>query len=150
MLVLALRFIHIIAMTLWFAAGVFATSDIRRSLANPAEIPGLRVRMKKTGIFAIIGGVLTILTGVGLIFSLGGFGAVPVPIHIALLLSVVQAGIGGGGIGRTWAQIEAKLDAGADPAAVQPLVARIAMMGGIFHALWAINLGLMIFRGALA
>lgn len=150
MLILCLRFVHVAAMALWFAAGVFATGDIRRSLAHPDELPGLRVRMAKTALFAIVGGVVTLVSGILLIFALGGFAAVPWPIHLALVLGVLQAGIGGGGIGRTWAQIEAELDAGGTPDSVQPLFRRIAIMGGIFHALWVVNLGLMVFRSVLA
>lgn len=149
MLLLTLRLVHIVAMTLWFAAGVFANSDIRRGFANPVELPGLRIRMKKTGIFAIIGGVLTIVTGLGLIFAVGGFGAVPWPIHAAFALTLVQAGIGGGLIGGTWAKIEAGLQAGASPESLAPLCGRIYTGGAIFHALWTINLVLMVFRHAL-
>lgn len=136
-------------MALWFGAGLFANSDIRRSFANPAEIAGLRIRMQKTGIAAIAGGVATIVSGVAMVFVLGGFAVVPWPIHAALGLALLQAMVGGGGIGATWAKIDKQLGEGASPETLLPLAQRIYMFGGIFHALWLINLILMVFRSAL-
>jgi hypothetical protein len=154
MLYLSLRFVHITFMALWIASGGFAGSDVRRTLAtgDPAQVPLLRVRMQR---FAILGGVsslVTILTGIALIFALGGFGKVPVAIHVGLTLGVILGIVGGAGIGGTWRKIDALLGpAGApsDPSAVAALVKRLSMHTGIFHLLWLTTLVLMVFRTVL-
>lgn len=142
-----LRLVHLLGMTLWFGGAIFANSDMRRSFANPAEIPGLRGRMKRAGVVSTIGAVSTLLTGFGLIFSTGGMAGVPVAIHIGMTLGLILAGVGGA-IAMAWSGIETALDAGQAPDSVLPLVKRIRVLGAVFHALWFVTLCLMVFRNA--
>lgn len=147
MTLLLLRLLHLLGMTLWFGGAIFANSDMRRSFANPTEIPGLRGRMKRAGIVSTVGAVATLATGFGLIFATGGMGAVPVPIHIGMTLGLILAGVGGA-IAMAWSGIETTLDAGQPPEAALPLVKRIRVLGAVFHALWFVTLCLMVFRNA--
>lgn len=150
MLYLSLKLVHFVFMGTWFGSSLFSLRDIKSSFAaGPAHIPLLRARMQVVGRLAMLSGALTLLSGVGLIFALGGFAAVPRAIHIGLLTGLVTAIVGGAGVGRTWQAIEQRLDAGADAAAVAPLVKRIGMLSGIFHLLWVVSLVLMVFRGAI-
>lgn len=147
MLYLSLKFVHFIFMSTWMGSSLFAMRDIRTSLAGgTGQVPGLRDRMGRIGKLAMLSGAMTILTGFGLIFALGGFGAVPRGIHIGMTTGILTGIIGGVGVGRTWAQIDAKLGAGADPASLAALVKRIGMFSGIFHGLFFVTLLLMVFR----
>ena len=103
--------------------------------------------MKRALIVSTIGAVATLTTGFGLIFAVGGMGAVPVAIHIGMTLGLILAGVGGA-IAMAWSAIEAGIDAGQTPEALQPLVKRIRVLGAVFHALWFITLVLMVFRSA--
>ncbi|MBX7100409.1 MAG: hypothetical protein K1X89_22010 [Myxococcaceae bacterium] len=150
MLYLSLKLVHFVFMGTWFGSSVFALRDIKSALAaGPAHFSLLRGRMLVVGRLAMLSGALTLLSGVGLIFALGGFAAVPKAIHVGLLTGLATAIVGGAGVGRTWQAIDQRLEAGGDAAAVAPLVKRIAMLSGIFHLLWVVSLVLMVFRGAI-
>src|SRR5689334_16897165 len=99
-LYLALRFVHIAAMAAWFAPLLFVAGDARRSIEG-GDLAGLRVRLARGGTVGAVGGTLTILTGVALIFVLGGFAAVPVGIHVGLAVGVVMWLLGAFGVGGT-------------------------------------------------
>ncbi|MBL9039188.1 MAG: hypothetical protein JNG84_11770 [Archangium sp.] len=147
MLILSLRLVHFIFMAMWFGASLFATRDVRTSIAaGPTAFPGLRDRMKRTSIASMISGPMVLLTGLGLIFAMGGFAAMPKAIHIALGLAIVMSVVGAVGVGGTWDKIDAQLTADATPEKLAPLVRRLAMFGGIFHGLWTAVLVLMVFR----
>jgi hypothetical protein len=146
----ALRLVHFVFMATWFGTGLFALRDVRATLAaGPAHVPLLRERMRVVGIAAGASGALTILSGLGLIFALGGFASVPRAIHMGLGLAIVTGVVGGAGIGGTWRKIDTALAAGADPATLTPLLARLRAFSGAFQACWFGTLLLMVFRGAI-
>jgi hypothetical protein len=146
----ALRLVHFVFMATWFGTGLFALRDVRTALAaGPAHVPLLRQRMRVVGIAASASGALTLLSGFGLIFALGGFASVPAAIHMGLGLAIVTAVVGGAGIGGTWRKIDAALEAGADPATVAPLLGRLRMFSGAFQGCWFATLLLMVFRGVI-
>jgi hypothetical protein len=137
MLYLSLRVLHLISMATWFGVGLFTPGDIRRPLAAGGDTSHLRDRVNRVSRVGAGFGWLTFLSGIGLIISMGGMGAVPVPIHIALTLTLVK---------RTWNKLEELLLAGASAETTAPLVKRGAMFAGIFQTLWLINLLLMVLR----
>jgi hypothetical protein len=151
MLYLGLRLVHILFMTTWIGSALFATADVKRTFATgePSHLPLLRERMRKTGIAAGVSGLVTVLTGIALIFVLGGFGKVPIAIHIGLTTGVLALVVGAGGIGGTWRKIDTAIGSGAPMASLQPLVGRLAMLGGIFHLLLFSTLVLMVLRTAI-
>lgn len=145
MLYFFLRFVHIAAMASWFGSIMMLTGDIRRSVElGPPHIAPLVGRVRRSVVIATGSGWTTVLTGVALIFDLGGFGAVPVAIHVGLVLGLCLVGVGAF-MGRTWDTLLAKHEAG-DHAAVGPLLKRMSMLGGIFQLVWTVILGLMVFR----
>lgn len=144
-----LRFLHILFMASWFGSALFASGDVKRTLAaGPDHIDLLRERMRRFQRVAGVSAVLTILTGFALIFQVGGFGAVPVPIHIGLTLGLVAWGLGIG-TGLTWRKIDAELEAGKSPADLQPLAKRLTGLTMGFHTTWLLTLILMVFRNQL-
>lgn len=145
MLYLTLRFVHIAAMAAWFAPVLFVAGDTRRSI-EAGDLAGLRVRTARGGQLAAGAGIVTLLTGVALIFTLGGMGGVPVAIHVGLTLGIVMWLLGAFGIGGTARKIDAAIGAGAGKEQLLPLARRLSMLAGIFHLLWALTLGLMVFR----
>jgi hypothetical protein len=144
-LYLALRFVHIAAMAAWFAPVLFVAGDARRSI-EAGDLAGLRGRLARSGPIAAGAGLVTVVTGIALIFAMGGFGAVPVTIHVGLTLGLVMWLLGALGIGGTARRIDAAIAAGAGKEQLLPLARRLGMLAGIFHLLWAVTLGLMVFR----
>lgn len=148
MLYLVLRFVHIGAMAAWFAPMLFLPGDVRRAI-DGGDLAALRGRLGRYG--AVSGGaaLLTLLSGIALIFTLGGFTAVPHSIHIGLLLGLVMWAFGAFGVGRAVRELDAAIAAGSSRETLAPFARRIGKSTGIFHLLWVVNLGLMVFRHAL-
>ena len=150
MLVLGLRLLHLMFMGTWIGALLFVSGDVKRTLAEPAvHIPLLRNRIGRATRFAAISGLMTIVTGICLIFALGGFGSVPPTIHTGILMGLAMLGVGVGMIGGSWKKIVAGLDAGASPDSLLPLAKKMTMGMMVFHLLWLVTLGLMVFRNGL-
>lgn len=149
MLTLTIRFVHIFFMATWVGAVLFIAGDAKRTLSDPsASLGQLRERGTRATKLSAISALVTLGSGIGLIFAVGGFGAVPPAIHIGMLTGFAMLAVGGGLIGRSWHQIDSALEQGAEPASLLPVARRLSMAVGIFHALWLLTLGLMVFRYA--
>jgi hypothetical protein len=89
--------------------------------------------------------ILTLLTGLGLIFVVGGFGAVPINIHISLTLMLIALAVSitlmRPATGRLVELTQAEsLNVEAATAAVR----KLTMGQGILHLLWIVILTMMI------
>ena len=141
MLYYLLRIVHIAAMGTWFGVSLLAAGDLRRTLAaGPAHVDLLLARFAAISRVASAAGWTTVLSGLALIFSLGGFGKVPHAIHAGLLLALVLVGLGIA-TGMQGQKAALALKAGADPG---PARKRAGMFGGIAHLLWFVILCLMV------
>lgn len=149
MLYLGLRFVHIAAMAAWFAPMVFMAGDARRSIEAGGDLAPLRARLGRSGTIAGVGGMLTLITGVALIFAMGGFGAVPIAIHVGLTLGIVMWALGAFGMGGTSRKLDAAIAAGAPKEQLLALARRMSALTGVFHLLWVATLGVMVFRHVL-
>ena len=146
---LVLRTVHLISMATWFAAALFMPGDVRRTLESPnSDLELLRGRANRAVRLATVFSWATLLSGIALIFAVGGFGEVPPPIHISLLLALVAIGVGAG-LGSTWRKIDAELQKGTPRDQVAPMAKKLAMFSGIFQLLWLVILLLMVFRNNL-
>ncbi|MBK6685420.1 MAG: hypothetical protein IPG45_13190 [Deltaproteobacteria bacterium] len=88
-----------IAFLLWIGAGLSfpVVADVRRSLAaGPSQAAALRERLKTTSMIVIPSAIITLVTGLLLINFRGGFGVVPVRIHVGLLCALLVFAIGAG------------------------------------------------------
>ncbi len=149
MLYLGLRFVHIAAMAAWFAPMLFMAGDARRSIEAGGDLAPLRARLGRAGAVAGAGGTLTVITGIALIFAMGGFGAVPIPIHVGLTLGLVLWALGAIGMGGTVRKLDAAIAAGAPKEELLGFARRMSALTGVFHLLWLASLGLMVFRNVL-
>ena len=70
----------------------------------------------------------------------------PPTIHTGILMGLAMLGVGVGMIGGSWKKIVAGLDAGASPDSLLPLAKKMTMGMMVFHLLWLVTLGLMVFR----
>jgi hypothetical protein len=132
-----LRIVHILAMAVWFAAPLLITSDVRRSLALGRDHVGPMVTRVDRAVTVSMGfGVLTIVTGVVLIFQLGGFKAVHPRIHTSLLLGLVALAV----------ELMALKPAISGLSAADAKPGKIGMLAGIGHLLKVVILILMVLR----
>lgn len=140
------KFLHIIAIATWFGHKLHLPSDIRGSLgagldAARAMLPRMQ-RAKKIGFGA---GVLTLATGLTLIFLSGGFAAVPPRIHAGFTLTLLIFAVSAAGVGPTWKRVEEAVTGG-DLATAQAKAKRMGMFFGIEHLLWTLTLATMVFK----
>jgi hypothetical protein len=149
MWILVLRLVHFLAMGLWFGASLLSTGDVRRTIKAGGDTTLLNERMKRMTRVVGPSALLTIVSGVLMIFAMGGFAAVRPAIHIGLVLTIVMWVVGGGGMGLKWRQIQKAMEEGKDAAALAPHLKKMSMMAGIFQLLWLVTLLLMIFRNVI-
>jgi hypothetical protein len=123
-----------------------ATAALRRARSASSEVFQHVVgetnwRGKMSG----IAGVLTLLSGLGLIFKNGGFGAVTVNFHIALGLILVMIALGFGFIKPTGAKLAAAAAKANDPKApeVAALLSKLGIGLHVIQMLWFTILVLM-------
>jgi hypothetical protein len=147
MLAHILLFFHIAFAATWFGTGLTLPGDIRRTLALGApHFDPLVARVKRVSAIASGAGVLTILSGLAVIFAMGGFGEVPSAIDVGLAVSLLMVVVAVVGIARPWNEMVAKAAQGTDPKDLLPLAGRVSMGAGIFQLLWAVALATMVFH----
>ncbi len=136
-LYVALKILHILSMAVWFAAPLTITSDIRKTLAlGKPHTQELASRVDRPVVLAMAFGVITVVTGVVLIFQLGGFKAVSPRIHASLLLALIALAVEMMALRPAIARLG---EEGAKPG-------KIGMFMGIGHLLKLVILVLMLIR----
>jgi hypothetical protein len=89
------KLLHLLAMSMWIGGGLLAVLDARRSLhGDRAQLEAFLERMRVAGRMLIHSGIVTLATGLWLIFLKGGFKAVSPRIHAGLAISIAIFAIG--------------------------------------------------------
>lgn len=143
-----LKTIHVMSTAIWFGAGLPIARDVRRTVELGKPHTDLLIeRVTRQGKVAVIFGVLTMVSGVTLIFTMGGFGNVRKAIHAGLGLTLLSFAVGLALSMPTWRKIASLLrqEAG-DMGEARRLAGRFGMFTGIEHLLWVVVLVLMVFR----
>ena len=83
------------AAAVWFGAVLLTPGDVRQTLEmGRPHVDGLKDRLQKSVSISLRAGVLTVITGFGIIFASGGMGAVHFRIHIGMTLAILMLGVG--------------------------------------------------------
>jgi hypothetical protein len=146
---LVLIVLHVTAAAVLFGAPLGIVGACRRALATGSRdaIRQAAAEGQRRGLIASICGLLTLVTGIGLIFERGGFKQVAPNFHMALgvmLLAVLFSVL--------WMKPAAsRLVAATEPdpvdrAAFNKQLGRLGMGSGIMHAIWLGLLVLMFVR----
>lgn len=139
--------LHVIAAAYQFGASAGQPRRIRQLLElAPEDAKKLAPGMKKEGVFIGLSAVVVLVTGLGLIFNLGGFGVVHPRIHASLGLAVVWIGIGAGLIRPNAMAIIEAAERGEPLAPLAGRTKKIAAGQGIAHLLFFVILTLMLWR----
>lgn len=142
----ALKILHIIAISSWFGHKLLVPADIRRSLqGDPQAARDLVGRVERAARIGIGSGLVTIASGVALVLTLGGFGVMPVRIHMALALVIVMFVLGGTLARPSWSRAR-KAIAGGDLDGARAAADRLIIVIVVEQALWLIVLVLMVVR----
>lgn len=123
-----IKLIHIASMAVWFATPLLVTADVRRSVALGREQAELaRGRADRVMMVANAGAVLTILTGLGLIMTNGGFSGVGPKIHAGFALALIALSV-------EFFVLKPAITKATEPGE-EKSASKLAMFGGITHAL---------------
>lgn len=140
--------IHISAAAMLIGGGLGISRNLKKAVAIGGATFSLAAEdaMRRGGVLGMCS-LLTILTGVGLIFRIGGFAAAPLNFHIALGLMligfVVSSTVMRPGLNAVVAQSKNPTP---DAAAIQAGLKKMAAAQGILHLLWVVVLCLMLVR----
>lgn len=142
----ALRLLHFLGMAVWFAGALAIGGDVRKTIARgKPHTDVLADRIDRSVVVGLIAALVTVGSGLGMIFGLGGFGAVGPRIHAGFSLAIVTIAVEVMGLRPTIARLRAALGAG-DGKDLRAIASRIAMFAGITHSLKLVTLVLMVFR----
>jgi hypothetical protein len=145
MLFFWVKWLHILATSVWFGINLMQAGDIRTALSLGApHVQALVPRINRIHAVSLISGFITILTGFAMIFLLGGFGFVPGRIHAGLGLTLCLVAIEYLLVIGPWKKILAVISSGSPPSTALPFAKRYAMGTGIGHLLRTIIFAAMI------
>ncbi len=142
----AIRLLHFLGMAVWFASALSIGGDVRKTIARgKPHTDVLADRVDRQINIGLIASLVTIGSGLGLIFALGGFASVGPRIHAGFSLALVTVAVEVLGLRPTVGRLRAALGAG-DGRDLRALTGRVAMFAGITHSLKLVTLVLMVFR----
>jgi|AP95_1055475.scaffolds.fasta_scaffold64216_2 uncharacterized membrane protein len=145
-----LRVVHIACAAVWFGAPLGLVKLLKMGLERGPDAFRMSAAVgAKRGAMAGIAGVLTLLTGLAMVFHLGGFGSVAPQIHGAILIALVMLGISVGVLKPMGAELSEIAEKGLDEAGRTRAQAILKKMGPIthsIHGLWLLLLVLMYWR----
>ncbi|HEY8210704.1 MAG TPA: hypothetical protein VIG99_24640 [Myxococcaceae bacterium] len=139
-----LKLAHITLAAIWIGAGIGFPLDIRATVARgPPHTGVLRERVARVTRIAVPAALLTVLTGVGLVLSAGGFSSVS-PRFLWAFAPVTAGFLTGGGfveptLRALWKAIETD-----DRAAQVRLARRFTVGVSVEHVFRATSLALMV------
>lgn len=140
-----LKLLHITSMAVWMAGGIMVAGDIKRSLAlGVPHLDPLLVRVNRAERIGTSSGMLTVVTGLALIFNAGGFMAVPFRIHIGLALTMITFFVGALFASPSWRRIAGIIERKDNLGEANVYANRFAMFMMVEHVLRATILVLMV------
>ena len=142
----AIRLCHFLGMAVWFAGALGIAGDVRKTIARGKPHTAILVpRVMRALNIGSVAAIVTIASGIGMVFALGGFKAVQPRIHAGMGLAILTLAVEIMLLKPAAARLGEALDSG-DGRELRPTAGRIAMFSGITHALKLVTLVLMIFR----
>ena len=139
------RLVHILSIAVWFGPKLLVPLEVRRAIgAGPgvltSAVRGVDLVQKVT----ITASMVTLASGLGMIFLFGGFGAVPARIHIGFGMTLAIFGVGAFGVDKAWKRIREAATAGRPKADLERLERRLSHLMTVENVLWLAVLVLMV------
>ncbi|MGA7280471.1 MAG: hypothetical protein WBZ40_01680 [Acidimicrobiia bacterium] len=143
-MVVTLKIFHILVAAAWFGHKLLIPRDMRDSIRHIGEGTELFIgRIKRAERLGQVAGLLTVASGLGLIYLVWGFADAPVRIYLGLGAALAMFVIGAALARPAWNRIEAGLTEGdaTTAAASEPQLRRALLLENL---LWVLALGAMV------
>jgi hypothetical protein len=139
-----LVFLHVLAISVWMAAALWVSGDVRRTLAlGRPHVDALASRLRPALGLDAVGGIATIVTGALLMWE-ERLGMPRLGLMAGIVFTLVRLGLLAA-VRRSWRSIVVRLQAGEPVRTDDPAARRMAMLFGIAHTLWLLALAGMVF-----
>lgn len=137
-------FLHVLSVSIWMAAALWVSGDVRRTLASGRpHVGALPARIRPMLGLDAAAGIAALATGLLVMWEEGitrpRFG-----IAAGIVLTLVRIGLLAG-VRRAWRSVLVRIQAGETVPASDPSARRMAMLSGIAHTLWLLALAGMVF-----
>lgn len=143
---LALRLVHLMSAAVWFGATLTVAGDVRRSVElGGAAAQGMIDRVRRTLVLSSAAGATALGSGLGLLFVLGGFRAVPARIHAGFGVSLLALAIEVSVLGAAFRRISDGVAQG-DSDEARAGTRQFAAVTGVLHLSRAVVFTLMVLR----
>jgi len=141
-----LRVLHFLGFAVWFGGALSIATDVRKTLTRGTpHTDVLADRVNRQVSIGLVAALVTIGSGLGMLFAIGGFAAVGPRIHAGLSLALVAFAVELLGLKPAIGRLRKAIAAGkADD--LRAITGRIAMLTGIGHSLKLVTLLLMVFH----
>lgn len=142
-MLVAVKILHIAFAAAWFGHKILIPRDVRQSVHDKSAGPALIQRMSRAERLGIGSGLMTILTGIGLILLGPGFADTPLQIYFGLAAALGMFVVGATVARPAWREIRAGIETSDSPraaAGVKPLARALV----VENLLWVVALGAMI------
>jgi len=141
-----LRLVHILSIAVWFGPKLLVPADVRRAIGDgDAAVASAIQRINLVQKVAISASMVTLASGLVMIFRLGGFAAVPTRIHAGFGMTLGLFGLGAFGVDRAWKRFREAAAAGRPKPDLQKLERRLSHVMTAENVLWLAVLVLMVF-----
>lgn len=136
--------LHVLSISVWFAAALWVPSDVRRTLALARpHVDVLAARVRPMLGLDAAAGVATVVTGALLMWE-EHVGQPRLGVTVGIVATVVRLGLLAG-LRKAWKSIAERIGRGEPVAAADPAARRMAMLSGIAHTMWLVALAGMVF-----
>jgi len=139
-----LALLHVLSISLWIAAALWISGDVRRTLAlGRPHVEALPARVRPALGLDALAALATFVTG-AVLFWEQGFRHPPPGLVAGIVFAIVRVGVLAG-MRRAWRGIMTRIQAGEAVPATDPAARRMSMLAGIAHLMWLLALvGMML------
>jgi hypothetical protein len=143
----SVKLIHVLSIACWFGPKLLVPADLRRAIHDGgAAMEQAIARINLVQKVTIAASMVTLASGLGMIFLYGGFKHVPLRIHIGLGLTLAIFGLGAFGVDKAWARLRDGIRGGRAQAELAQLERKMAFLMTCENVVWIAVLLLMVFK----